>query len=125
VQHIHLHQVWARVDLAMYSTMNTAPTLPACVFCSIAAAPGGKSVAPEVLPDGGLASALLTVIPIFAGRDVLQLPEHLLHIHRWRYDMWECFQQDMHVTFSVDVPGWQCLQLKPQGLVWLDASFHK
>ena len=52
--------------------MQSSTTLPACVFCTIAAAPGGKSEPPEGLLGAGNGSALLTVIPILAGVRVYQ-----------------------------------------------------
>ena len=47
--------------------MQASNTLPAFVFCTIAAAPGGNSEPPEALPGTGKGSALLTVIPILLG----------------------------------------------------------
>lgn len=61
--------------------MKLRSTLPACVFWTIAAAPGGKREPPEPVLGGGIASALLTVIPILARMSQHQVPESLLHAH--------------------------------------------
>lgn len=60
-------RMWASVDLSEYFTVYRHSTLPAFVFCRTAAAPGGRREPPVVVPGGGIASALLTVTPIFAG----------------------------------------------------------
>ena len=120
-QHIDLHQVWPVHDVPSQSTMKSSFTLPACVFCTIAAAPGGKSEPPEPLLGAGTGSALLIVIPILAGvwlNHCLCKPHIITSIS---VALCKYLYQDVHAKHICRGLWHAHVPVSPQGLTWLNA----